>query len=162
MQAKIPCNLFISRMGEATSVSRGCPWNPNTWKYTWLQIHVTFKHITSKQFWHEEREHKNKRWDKPRPSPPPSFPPFFPFNWLTSMKSRMEEGINRLRPFTPTSHFLVSIEYQFRSNPRENVRRMSPITSLRDINAPAHTANGMKGTVCTSVRLWLHEWGGEI
>lgn len=78
------------------------------------------------------------------------------------MKRQKEEGINRLRPLTPTSHFLVSIEYQFRSNPRENARRMSPIRSLPDINAAAHTADGMKGAVRTSVRLRLYEWGGEI
>lgn len=78
------------------------------------------------------------------------------------MKSQMEEVINRLRPLTPTSLFLVPIEYQFRSNSRENARRMTPITSLRDINAPANTADGMKGAVHTSARLWIDEWGGEI
>lgn len=157
MQAKIPCNLFISRMGEATSVSWGCPWNLNTWKYTLLQIHVTFKHITSKQFWHEE--HVNTKTNGGINHTPHLFPQsfFFLFNWLTSMKSQMEEGINRFRPFMPTSHFLVSIEYQFRSNSRENGRRMRPITTLRDINAPANTADGLKGTVRASVRLWLYE-----
>lgn len=79
------------------------------------------------------------------------------FTWLMSMKTQMEEGINRHRPLTPTTHFLVSIEYQYCSNPKENASQMRPIERLQDINAVANTASGIR---CVKPR--LYEWRREI
>lgn len=92
---------------------------------------MTFNHITSKQFWLAEHVNKNKVFFWDVFSPPVFFISFYSiFNWLMSMKYQMEECKNRHRPLTPTSHFLVSIEYQYCSNPKEDASQTRPIKSL--------------------------------
>ena len=77
------------------------------------------------------------------------------------MEYQMEKGKNRLRPLTPTSHFLVSIEYQYCSNPKEDGSQTSAIKSFKDINAVANTARGVRD-VCVCVCEQIYEWGREI
>lgn len=84
------------------------------------------------------------------------------FHWLTSMKYQTEDGINRHRPLMPTSHFLVSIEYQYFSNPKENASQTRPIKILQKINTVANTANGIRNATCVFVNVQLYELVGEI